>query len=493
MSKFQSQLKSHYAKAFGNPQSSYFDFARKNNLNPVVYSYRNTNKIIGRALGISFAAIGAFMILVPVAGFVATGIREETSFKANRVFNAKTIAEAKARHDERVRSLNSIVYPKTQQKLNISSDFVADMNHFSESLLLQMKDKGTFVASSLGLYGNLHLSSLAISDASLSEQMNQLLGHDANYRSDYVRHAFMNNFFSEEKVDIYASQAAFIDSDFGANSNFVDGLTASGAEAYEGQLEDVSVQNAILDWVDRSVGAKNYVQRDEMFIGNPSEFGMMLLSAIKMDIGWNSSFSESNNRVLPFYMDNGTTDDRTFMSHTYLGYLEDRGNYISFVDYYRSGYTVQYLVPKEHSDSIFDLLPNEGFLSFAETNINLARNSKYIELKVPKFETNSKIDFTDTLSSMGLTRLYDSNSNVMLNAYTNPDIVSSYLAYTKQFNGIEFKEDGTTAKSITFALAMGATSAAPMDDGYSISLDQKFIYCIRDPYQIPLFIGVYGG
>ena len=85
---------------------------------------------------------------------------------------------------------------------------------------------------------------------------------------------------------------------------------------------------------------------------------------------------------------------------------------------------------------------------------------------------------------MGLSNIYQGNH--LLNAL-NGWYVYSYLSYTKQKTVVSFDEDGSVVKSVT--MSMENAGKAIGEHGYHVTLNQPFVYCIKDTQGLPLVIG----
>lgn len=495
MSKFNKKLRKSYINSYGE-DNHYEEFAAKAGLKsskPLRQKYHNPYKRLGKGLLIT-AAASFVVISIPATAFLIAGFSTVNHFNLSNRYSGIEIEEAKKRAINNIQSLNTIHYPSSRQSVNIKGgeEYINNMDRFAEKLLPSLAKQGSFVSSSLGLYGNLHLASMGISDPNLIASMNDLLGGDEDFRNASMKDLFMNNFFKDQASSVHASQAVFFDTDFPANPAYLDNITAAGAEAYSCDFSSKSAQNGIINWVSNAVGEQGYLNANDLFDPqlDTDQMSILMLSALQFDVRWNSVFKDTANVMMPFKRSDGSSFDTTYMIHSFYGALEDRGDYVTFEDYYCRGYTIQYFVPKSEEDDLMDVLPASNFLS---SPAHVKENMFMIRLFLPKFETKSKTDYTSMLKSLGLEQLYNPHSNVMKRAYQNGDSLTfSNLAYTKECANISFKEDGTTAKSIAWTLGM-AGAAAPNRDGYDVKLNQRFAYVIRDQHRVPLFIGSYNG
>ena len=494
MSKFAKTLKTSYEKVYGN-HTNYASFAAKAGLSngrEPAPRYTNPGRTAGKVALIVSSSFAALVILFPLVALLSAGFKVRENIQISNRFSKVEVSQAKKNAIDHMRALNHITYPESMGHASIDPTFVSNMYGFCEKILPSLWEKNSFVTSALGLYGNMHLASMTLSDDSLRQSMDQLLGGDESFRNGWIKRSFFNNFFQSSRGSVFASQAVFFDQKLTANPDYIEKLTAAGAEAYSCDFFSQDGQNGIGQWVSNAVGERGFVTPNQIFDGQPaSDTTILLLSALSFDMRWSSPFLNSSNVEMQFRCSDGTKQDKTFMVHSFYGYLEDRGDYVTFQDYYCEGYTIQYFVPKKESDDLIDVLPTSNYLSLQQDSSG-SQKQTMIKLYLPKFNTKSTIDYTPILSSLGLAKLYEKNANVMQRAYANNNLEYSHLVSTKQVSKIDFQEDGTKARGLTWSI--GAGNAAPMGSGgYEIKLDQRFAYIIKDHRNVPLFLGCYDG
>ena len=84
---------------------------------------------------------------------------------------------------------------------------------------------------------------------------------------------------------------------------------------------------------------------------------------------------------------------------------------------------------------------------------------------------------------------YKSGHSYLDNACETPNFDdASWVKLTKQKTSVSFDEDGTVVKSITFSIGNGTDSYHP-SNGYEVTLNQPFVYVIKDSNGLPLVLG----
>lgn len=448
--------------------------------------HRKVAKAILIPLGVAVLVIGA----IPVT-FIIASIRTEQSF--NRTNRAFDIEDYQAAAGTTLVALNNIQYSENDPEHDIDEPFLSSINSFSSNLFLnQTKEGSSMMYSPLGLYGNLDLISLATSRKDIfSGVFGEELSEDE--RAEGIRKSFNNNYFIKKWSTVRSKQAVFMTNKYQYSQDFVDGLSKRMAEAYQGDFSSSNVQQAILGWATQ-YGDSYGLDANDLLLNDPYS-NLLFMSLFYFDSYWSDRFKEEDTAVDKFYTIEGEEKEVSFMNHVSRGLLEtyDEG-YVSFRDYYMSGNSIEYYVPNETSSSILEIassLAERGIDMFTRTNLTEEDNEydyyEYVDLYVPKFTRSLTVDFEDSLSSMGLSSLFDSGNPILDQAFTDEGS-ESYVVGVKQTNKITFNEDGTEVTSLTISL--GAGSAAPLPGGgYEVRLNQPYIYVIRDAQGVPVFMG----
>jgi len=445
-----------------------------------------TNHYLFQTLKISFATVGCLVgafALVAGLAFMSAIFHEEThttSIKKVRF----SIYDTELVKSSTFSALNNITYTEEKENNAIDSKFANNLNAFANNSFAKFDKSSNIAYSPLMLYTHLDLISLAASDDETKQQFDQvLLTSDASLRETNIYNAMKNNFFVNEKAQstVQAKNAVFIERLFGADETFVNNLTKRNAEAYLLNFQNDKDVDNIVEWISQSVNQKNFISKDELQIQDDT--ALLFVSSLFFDNAWSSKFKTQDTREDTFYLTNDEEIQTKFMNHTYYGEYVDCGEYVSVTDYYNSSYSIQYFVPKDIKDNIFDVLPANFLDSEGK------KEEVMISLSLPKFQITTQNDLSGIVQDLGITNPYVKYSNHLKNAFLNKDDLEySYLYYTKQKTSVAFDEDGTVVKSIVMSAAAGAAKA-PMNKGYDVKLNQPFVYCIKDSNNLPLILG----
>lgn len=380
--------------------------------------------------------------------------------------------------------LNTINYTAEQEKNPIDPDFKYGVEQFACDSFATVDKTKNYAYSPLMLYTQLDLISCAASDQETMDQFNSVLSGDTSLRKTGVATAMRNNFFAndKEKCTVQAKNAVFLEEEFGAKDQFVQDMTDRNAEVFDMDFQNPEDVGRACEWANASVNQPGFLKAKDLEIKEDS--AMLFLSSLYFDNTWSSKFMKEDTKPDDFHLLDGSTVQKDFMNHISYAGFTDQITYVSVTDTYKSDYSIQYFVPKNVKDNIFDLLPSD-FLFKAD------QEREIVSLSLPKMSLTCESDLSQMVKDLGITNPYVEKSNHLKNAFRRGDELEySYLNYTKQKTSVSFDEDGTVVKSITFSLgAVGDAAVGPGDNGYHVQLNQPFVYCIRDPKGLPLIVG----
>ncbi len=448
--------------------------------------YVNPFRIVRNTVAVAVACLIG-MMLVPVGYVFFSGFSIRDTVSRNAVSYSE--AQMDILDSATFRALNSISYDPDRQYTRIDDEaFIASVDSFAYAVFSKMSLTKNGLFSPLGLYMNMDMAYLAVGEefTELRDNLDALLGGTSYSRGKNISLALRNNYHVSQTghnvSNVQMRQAAFVDHGREVSGDFVSEATKRRAEVYTADLQSPEDLSKIARWASEAVMEENYLL--------PSDFStdqysvLLLLTSLSFESQWDITFAKEDNVDSRFYPLGGGPIETTFMSHDLSTYYYQGEGFVSFSDYYRSGYSIQYFVPNDLEDHILDLLPAD-FLSISPREEG---EYGYVRLYAPRFELVSTNDFTGVLRSLGLSGLYgDTGRDVLSGIYEAGAGLESRLVSTKQKNTISFTEDGTKASSLTWSL--GAGSTAPGGNGDEVWLNQPFVYCIRDLDGLPLMLG----
>ena len=422
----------------------------------------------------------SLVLVVSVAILSVLLTKKESVHVTRKKYSAAEIAVAEA---NTFRRLNSFDYPPLSgnRYIGLDVDDVNAFNAFTNTIYqaLDYEENATFAP--VTLYPLLSLLAMGSSSPTLDAQFDALfLNKNAAARTALYQTIFKNNFYHNDQGTSLLHNGAFVDYNYDLSAEYLANLTHNYFEAFALDYTNKNDINKMLGWINDSMQEDGFIKENDLEIDD--ETMMYLFASFIFSNGWTHKYYESDNETGPFYLLDGTTTPTTYMQHKYFGTYYDYDKYISFYDSYTNGNRVQYIVPKAHTDNIYDLLGTNMFLTeTGEEHLN-----EIIELKAPIFTTSNIVDFKAPLKNLGFDIMFDRNAVNFDKMFAHAPL-TSYVQTIKQKNEVTFNVDGTIVKSLAFA-GVGSKSASPIDT-LVVSLDQPFIYVIRDINNIPLFVG----
>ena len=458
-----------------------------------------------------FVPLGALsvVVLTPFAFFFIMSIQSKPNFRIDKV--SYVLHTQKEKNQETFRSLNNIEYPNRAYSYKaVSEEYRDKVNAFSLELARGVNLRENTVFSPLAAYLALDNASYA-GDEATRALYDEAMGGE-NIRNAGYTATMQTDFFLEESMSnqIYHGQFFNVEHPLGVlpEQEYIDHLTSRSVEAYEASFsKDLG---KIASWVNGKLG-EEFARAEDFAFTDDSMMAQITLNYFKGK--WLRTFYKENTSKRVFH---GEEDYYVpMMTHTYSEYVArninevTRGHgayeydkYFSVYDNYLHDYSIQYLIPKKESDNIFDLLEGVDYLTEKKENyFFLAKEGdgelrpgtyhKNIELSVPKFSLRKKVDLKDSLAQAGLGKLFDrsASNHALGHLLQGKDEYGSWLEKIEQTSNIEFNENGTIAKSLTFVAFGAAGAAAPAETGLIVELNQPFVYVIRDPNDLPLYIG----
>lgn len=491
-------IKERFAKDFesSNNNEISFDLSKlEANTNENKHKVRPRTIII-RTISCVLAGLFVLSLVVPAAALLLDTKSTVKEYTRKYSLNEISIAETNT-----FKKLNSVAYPNELAPIasNVSAEEMYVYNKFSSttySSLLNGQHKDNVSYSIVGLYSVLNELYGAISDDSLKDSFDDLLGMDEASRASFYVKIMRANSYVDTNSTTQIKNAAFFNNDFIPSETYTAGLQDFYCEAYQADFS--KDQSKIADWVNKAVDERNFIDPSWLGINKKTEF--ILFSTLYFKNAWKNKFLSSNNIKDRFYLSDGTDVRTTFMRHTYyIDNYYDYGSYVSIKDYYYNGNaSVTYIVPKKTSDDIYKLVSSENIFSDKVENkvVGIKGAPIRVHLKAPKFKQTMDMDFKPVLERMGFASIFNKDVDSFKNAFsgTNTGLpLSDYNAYLqsiKQRNQVAFNEDGTVVKSVSMASGgMAPTSSQKEVKSVDVNLECPFIYIIKDKNDIPIFVG----
>jgi serpin B len=219
------------------------------------------------------------------------------------------------------------------------------------------------------------------------------------------------------------------------------------------------------------------------------EAKLVLMNAICFKATWTEKFDEQDTKEETFTKDDGTAATVPMMYRNALIQYGANDVFSSVCLPFGSGdkYRMYVLLPSEGKsvDDVVNVLTND----FWEKN--RPSGNAVVDLKLPRFKTNSDIRLNDLISQLGAPSMFDSEKADF--AGISKNYKDLYVSLLKQKAAIEVSEEGTKASAVT--VAMIDTTSGPMDyEKATFHADRPFVYLIQEwDTRAVFFIGTYEG
>lgn len=213
-----------------------------------------------------------------------------------------------------------------------------------------------------------------------------------------------------------------------------------------------------------------------------------LINAIYFKATWTDRFDPKDTKDMPFTCSDGSTLTLPMMHRLGLiRYAENDLFRMIRLPYGNDGWSMRVLLPAE-GKTVDDIVENLKADSFDKNQLNDYGSVK-VDILLPRFVNDSKMDLRSVLSQMGMARAFDTkNAQFPHVVQLSPGEVF-YISKMFQKARVEVNEEGTSMVAVTVAHG-GATSAMPI----TFHANQPFVYIVSESSTDAIcFIGKYCG
>ena len=314
-------------------------------------------------------------------------------------------------------------------------------------------------------------------------QMEETLGLDVDTLNGWL-HTYLQTLPQSEKTTLNLANSIWFKQDekFAIEQDFLQtNADYYGAALYGAPFDDTTLRD-INGWVEEHTAGRIPGILPEL----DPEAVMVLVNALAFDGEWDEIYNERQVRESVFTTEHGKIKEVDMMHNSEYAYLEDE-NATGFLKYYEGG---QY--------AFAALLPDEG-VTVAEYAASLTGEGLWRTLlsvsrekvitAIPKFETETTLELSDALKSMGMPKAFD---DVLAELYGIGNYAgeSLYISKVQHKTFIKVDEKGTEAGAATAVEVNPTESAPPKEEPKTVILDRPFLYLLIDCHtNTPFFIG----
>ena len=370
------------------------------------------------------------------------------------------------------------VVPKTRTDISLTSleaDINAAVKEFDAEYVTAAlaSANGNTVISPLGM--NILLSMLANgADNSTLEELMTALNCD-RFSPDSLA-AFMGNLCAQladvdNSTTFKTANSVWVQTGFPVLDNY----TAINRRFLQADFANIDFASdtaaaVINDWCKRST--EGLIERLDTEIDK--EWVMLLADALYFKGQWESMFSTEMTVEDDFTDAEGNKRKVDFMEQTTnYRYLKTDSYQIVELPYGNMAYSMYVAIP-EQDKTVMDCAGQ--IIRNMDGIVNQMRGT-LIALSMPKFETEFSLDARQTLSSIGISQIFDSQNA----DFGRMSLIDIYVNLIKQQSVIKVTESGTEAAAVTYAgMAMSAGGDYVPPTPLVVKVNRPFLYVIRE-------------
>lgn len=197
-----------------------------------------------------------------------------------------------------------------------------------------------------------------------------------------------------------------------------------------------------------------------------------LANAIYLKAGWTKQFDPADTKTLPFTLGNGTAVNvPTMASETHYSYSAGTDYRAVELPLGDESLAMTIVVPSNMASFV------NGLTADRLAGINRAMATYDVDLTLPRFSINTRLELADVLAAMGMPTLFKPGT-ADLSGITTDERLS--IAKVIHQANIDVVEEGTTAAAVTVAIGR-ATGGMPQTPPHvQLHVDRPFLYFIRD-------------
>lgn len=251
------------------------------------------------------------------------------------------------------------------------------------------------------------------------------------------------------------------------------------ADVYAAPFDDGTL-NDINSWVSESTDG----MIPEMLSEIDPDTVAFIINTVLFEGKWKTPYKEENNVTRTFTSSDGTETEGDFMCGSSAlveldcatgiqkRYLSSDLSFVALLP--NESFTVKDVIASLDSSELVDAM-HKGLES---------AGTRYAVASIPKFKSETSLELTSTLASMGISSAFSPSADFSRITDTIPLYVSQIMHKT----AFEIDEGGTRAAAAT---VVGIDRGTGKDDEkIELNFDRPFVYMIVNSYGFPLFIGV---
>lgn len=278
-------------------------------------------------------------------------------------------------------------------------------------------------------------------------------------------------------TDLNISNSIWYDQDFKANEDFLQkNKNYYGADAYKIDFKDEKAPETINNWVSESTNGKIKEMVDDI----DDEVLMYLFSSIYFNAKWDIPFPKEKSFDGEFFLEDEEIEVPKMSNIFEVKKIVNEDESAVLLPYNDDKYTFLALMPKEGMD-IREYIKDLNLEKIGKEMLDIEKER--IDVVLPKFEVSFENGLNGSLKNLGVSRIFDPQSNSLENMGQASG--NLYISNMSQKTYLKVDEEGTEAASVVEA-QMEATSLTE-----TIDFNRPFVYSVIDTETgLPIFLGI---
>ena len=283
--------------------------------------------------------------------------------------------------------------------------------------------------------------------------------------------------YQNEADTLSLANAVFI------NNSFKDSVLPEYISTVESQYNS----EVIYDSFDSSSTMDNWVDQKtfglikSIGLDVDSKVEMVLANALAIQMPWQDGFNEVGTNDDPFYYENNEEEDVETMhkstSDEDIKYtVNDEITVLSMpLAKTEAGVQLEFdaIMPANSLSSYIENLNLDDINTILDNTTSASTQDDGIEISIPKFKFDYKLNFEDDLKSLGINSAFKDNAD-----FSKMASESLYVSEASHLATIEFSEGGIKAAAVT-SFSMMDTALAPSTP-LEVTINHPFLFLIRD-------------
>lgn len=208
-----------------------------------------------------------------------------------------------------------------------------------------------------------------------------------------------------------------------------------------------------------------------------------LLNSLYFKARWESEFAPEKTQEGDFTTSSGKVIKAHFMqTQRMAAYVENEWFTSTSLSYLNDSYVMRLILPQP------EISIDQVLQALSESDENLWKNTilAEINLKMPRFTLENKMDLTPTLQALGMKKAFSGGAD-----FSSMSDIATYISLVQQATRLKVDEEGSEGAAVT--VIGGETSPGMPEEKVDFFLDRPFLFQILEPATgTVLFMGQVG-